>query len=1121
MRCLQCQQENPAGARFCNGCGTCLEMACPACNHVNPSESRFCNGCGHKLGGQAATDAATRFVSPQSYIPKHLAEKILTSKAALEGERKQVTVLFADLKGSMELLADRDPEEARKLLDPVLEHMMEAVHRYEGTVNQVMGDGIMALFGAPLAHEDHAVRACYAALRMQETVARYAEEVFRALGVRVQIRVGLNSGEVVVRAIGSDLHMDYTAVGQTTHLAARMEQMAAPGTILLAPTTLRLAQDNVQVAALGPAMVKGLPDPVDVHVLTGARARTRLQAGVARGLTKFVGRDPEIEQIHRVLDLARQGHGQLVAVVGEPGVGKSRLFHEFIRSVGDQGWFILEAGSVSYGKATSYLPVINLLKTYCQIETQDDARNIHEKVTSKILALDRALEPTLPALLALLDVPVDDAQWEALDPPERRQRTVDACKRLFLRESQAQPLLLVFEDLHWIDSETQHFLDLFVETLPSARILLLVNYRPEYRHAWKAKSHYLETQLDALAPERAEALLKYLLGADPGLQPLVRLLIERTGGNPFFLEETVRMLIETKAVEGEPGSYRAARRQDRLEVPATVQAVLASRIDRLGSDDKRLLQVAAVVGKDVPLAVLRGMSGHPAADIDRSLQLLQAAEFLYESGPLPEREFHFKHALTHEVAYGELLIEQRRLLHAKAVEVMEGLFTDRLLEHAESLARHAVLGEVWEKAVDYLRESGTKAWTRGAVDESLERYDQALEVSRSLRQTPDNTRRTIDVRLDLHSPLFMLGQVPRLQQLHQEAEQLARHINDERRMARAWSRLGVYSWLGARYREAVGYAEQALSVAATDDAELRILNTHTLAINHFHLGEYRLAIRLFQRNVEGLDAAAAKRRQGEFTSPYIMGCGYLAWNFAVLGEFQPAFAYGDRAVEAAESIGHPAGLAFAVNFASFARLSRGDHEAAILLCERAVRLCETHGLLFFLPIAYSTWGRVLTRAGRAADSLEYLERAKDLWETMALKVGLCRFFLCLAEGHFRAGNLTQARSVAEHALDLAVGASERGDEAEALWIIGEVAAASDRALEAARPYYNRAKEVAETLGRRPLVADCHLGLGKLDRRIGERKHALEHLTTATTMYREMDMRFWLEQAEAEIAALNL
>src|SRR5262249_958826 len=465
--------------------------------------------------------SAPRFASPEAYTPKHLAERIINSKGALEGERKQVTVLFADLKGSMELLADRDPEEARKVLDPVLERMMEAVHRYEGTVNQVMGDGIMALFGAPVAHEDHAVRACYAALRMQEEVARYAEGVFRSYGVALHIRVGLNSGEVVVRAIGSDLHMDYTAVGQTTHLAARMEQMATPGTILLAPATLKIAEGYVQVASRGPVAVKGLPDPVEVFALTGASARrTRLHATAARGLTRFVGRDAELEQIRRALALADDGHGQLVAIVGEPGVGKSRLVYEVTHSHRPQDWLILEAGSVSYGPATSSLPVIDLLKPYFKVQDRETHREIREKVTGKLVTLDRTLEPMLPALLALFDVPVEDARWQADDPAQRRQRTLDAVKHLLLRESREQPVLVVFEDLHWIDAETQALIDGLVESLPAARLLLLVNFRPEYQHGWGRKTYYSQLRLDVLPPESTDELLSVLLGDDPALEPL-------------------------------------------------------------------------------------------------------------------------------------------------------------------------------------------------------------------------------------------------------------------------------------------------------------------------------------------------------------------------------------------------------------------------------------------------------------------------------------------------------------------------------------------------------------------------------------------------------------------------
>ncbi|PYM55930.1 MAG: hypothetical protein DMD77_18090, partial [Candidatus Rokuibacteriota bacterium] len=387
--------------RFCGQCGAALEAACPSCGATNPPGHKFCGHCGAGLG----EGPQSRFRSPDAYTPKHLADRILTSKSALEGERKQVTVLFADLKGSMELLADRDPEEARTILDPVLTHMMDAVHRYEGTVNQVMGDGIMALFGAPLAHEDHAVRGCYAALAMQAAVKRYADDMRRAHGVTVRIRVGLNSGEVVVRAIGSDLRMDYTAVGQTTHLAARMEQLADPGATLLTADTLTLAEGYIDVRSIGPTPVKGLAEPVEVYEMLGASTiRSRFAAAAARGLTTFVGRTDEIEQLSQALERAKTGRGQVIAVVGEPGVGKSRLYYEFTHSHRVQDCLLIESVSVSYGKATAYLPVIELLRSYFRIESRDDARIIREKVTGRLLSLDRALEPFMAAFLWLLDV---------------------------------------------------------------------------------------------------------------------------------------------------------------------------------------------------------------------------------------------------------------------------------------------------------------------------------------------------------------------------------------------------------------------------------------------------------------------------------------------------------------------------------------------------------------------------------------------------------------------------------------------------------------------------------------------------------------------------------------------
>ncbi|MFN0315434.1 MAG: AAA family ATPase [Burkholderiales bacterium] len=512
--------------------------------------------------------------------PSHLAERIRASRATLEGERKQVTVLFADLKGSLEAISDLDPEEAREVIDPILEKMMDAVHRYEGTVNQVLGDGIMALFGAPLSHEDHAVRACYAALAMQAAILKLNEQTRLSHGVELQIRVGINSGEVVVRALDSDLSLEYSAVGLTTHLAARMEQLAAPGTIRMTPHTLSLAEGFVLATSLGPTRVKGLDEPIEVFELTGVSTlRTRVQVAAPRGLTRFVGRNTEIEILAKTVERASSGRGEIVALVGEAGVGKSRLVWEFTRSHRLQSWSVLESASVSYGKASAYKPLIDLLKNYFQVDDADNARRIREKVTGKLLALDRGFEPLLPAFLSLLDVPFENPEWQSLVPALRRTRTLDACKRLIVRESQLQPLVLVFEDLHWVDAETQAFLDSMVDSLATARILLLVNYRPEYSHDWTGKTFYAQLRIDPLTSESSHELLDALLGREAGLAGLRELLIERTQGNPFFIEECVRTLFETGALKGERGNYRLAAPLSEALVPQRVQSILAARID--------------------------------------------------------------------------------------------------------------------------------------------------------------------------------------------------------------------------------------------------------------------------------------------------------------------------------------------------------------------------------------------------------------------------------------------------------------------------------------------------------------------------------------------------------------
>ncbi len=1119
MMCPRCQHANPAASSFCLECGARLGLACGSCGTELPAGSKFCNKCGTPIGSPAA--GPSRFASPEAYTPTHLAEKILTSKMALEGERKQVSVLFADLKGSMELLADRDPEEARKILDPVLELMMEAVHRYEGTVNQVMGDGIMALFGAPLAHEDHAVRACYAALRMQGAVKRYAEKAFSSHGVAVEIRVGLNSGEVVVRSIGSDLRMDYTAVGQTTHLAARMEQLASPGSILLTAHTLKLAEGYVEARSRGAVPVKGLPEPVEVYEVTGAGSiRRRFEAAALRGLTRFVGRETELDQLRKALDLAGRGYGQLVAAAGEPGVGKSRLFFEFTHSRRTEGWLVLESGSASYGKATTYLPVIDLLKGYFQIESRDDARKIREKVTGKLLSLDRALEPGLSALLWLLDSSVDDPQWDRLDPPQRRQKTLDAVKRLLIRESQIQPLLLVLEDLHWVDGETQVLLDSLVESLPTARLLLLVNYRPEYQHPWSGKSYYHQLRIDPLPTETAEQLLHGLLGADASLEPLKRLLIERTEGNPFFLEESARALIETKVMTGERGAYRLLKApgdlRKTLQIPATAQAALAARIDRLAPEDKRLLQDAAVIGHDVPFLLLLAIAREPEDILHGRLARLQAAEFLYEAHLFPDLEYTFKHALTHEVAYGSLLHDRRRQLHAAIVEAMEHHYAGRLNEHAEPLAHHAVRGEMWQKAVTYLWQAGRNARARSAYREAVAFLEQALESLSRLPETGENAALRMDlICRDLCDPLATLTQYQRLLEHLHDAARLAEKVGDQARLADVLARTVLPLRFTGHHDRALKTAERALALAQeVGDIRVSVLAGLELGRVHSTVGDPRRAEVLLTQALKALDSLPAGTGAPEREWLRRRALMTLVRVLTATGRYPEALAWGQEALRLAEELGHPAPIAGALYTLGNVFSVQGDVERAIEVCTRSLTVARERDVHDVIQSAAAYLGVAYTLAGRAEEAVACLEEAVAAAESTN---SLNPFTLvALGRAYLSAGRLGNASRCAHEAIAVCRRQNSRDVEGDALRLIGDIACrheppARDEALQ----HYRQALVLADELGMRPLVAHCHLGLGKLYRKTGERDQAQEHLTTATTMYREMGMRFWLEQAEGE------
>jgi class 3 adenylate cyclase/tetratricopeptide (TPR) repeat protein len=1139
MICPQCQRDNLPDAIFCEHCGTRLETVCSHCGEPNRRGATFCRICGQAIN-QTSTIATAKVPgapSPDSYVPRHLAEKILASRQSLEGERKQVTVLFADIRDSMKLIENRDPEEAQKIIDPVLQVMMDAVHRYEGTVNQVLGDGIMALFGAPLAHEDHALRACYSALAMQEEMRRYRRRLGQSEEAGLQIGIGMNSGEVVVRSIGNDLNIDYSALGHTTHLAARMQELAGPGAALLTASTLRQVEGFVQVKSLGSVQMKGVSQPVETHELVGATtARTRVQAGVARGLTPLVGRRTEIEVFSKLIEQVAGGKGQILAMVGEPGMGKSRLVHEFTRHQLPPGWLVLVAASASYGKATPYFPIIEMLRRYFQIADGAGSERIQDRVMTHILELDDMLKDALPPILSLLGALPDEVhpsaalaefkdvveateRYLAMEPQQRRRLTLDAVKRVLIRETQRQPLLIVFEDLHWIDTETQAFLDSLIESLPMTRILLLVDNRPEYSHSWGDKTYYTQLRVDPLPPTSAEELLQYLLGRNADLAPLNELLIRRTEGNPFFAEESVRSLVEAGVLVGEKGAYRPSLRIDEIRIPSTVQSVVADRIDRLPIEEKHLLQMAAVIGVIVPSRLLRAVAELSEDEIQRYLVHLQEAEFLYETALFPELEYTFKHALTNEVAYGALIHERKVFLHAKIVTAFENIVGSNLQDHIETISQHAYRGELWEKAVAYSWQSGEKASQRSANQEARQFFQTGLRALEHLPQSRANLQQAVDLRLGLRNALYFLSEFDELHRCLREAESIAERISDDRRLGRVINFLNSYYGIVGEHHRSIELGTRGLRINH-DDVELNTVTHYYMGVAFHHMGRYDQSIDFLRRALAVTQEERFKYERFGTANVLSVICRiWLAQCSAQLGHFEDGKTLAEEAMTIAKEADHASSLAWAHVALGFTHLVQGNVDSAIRTLETSQKICSANNIQVLMPHIGSNLGYAYALAGRVDDALPLMEKADEQSKLIGRKAAWALRLTWLGHASLLGRQIGKAREQAQRAVALASDAGERGYEAWARKLLGDVIQEELSNPSEAPNHYAASMALATELAMRPLQAHIHLSLGRLHRCENQIEKARTELSLALTSYRSMEMPIWIGAAEQELSTL--
>ncbi|MGE0484738.1 MAG: adenylate/guanylate cyclase domain-containing protein [Gammaproteobacteria bacterium] len=691
MRCANCQHDNPSAARFCLECGAAFLVHCAQCRAELPTGAKFCLQCGAPQ--QAARNPRAQTSDrPDSerriadYTPRHLADKILQSKSALEGERKQVTVLFADIQDSMQLASTLDAERWHTLLERYFAILTDAVHHFEGTVNQYTGDGIMALFGAPIAHEDHAQRACHAALQAREALRTFADQLRLTEGLNLGFRIGLNSGDVVVGKIGDDLRMDYTAQGATVGIAQRIEQVAAPGHIFLSGHTERLVVGFFKLRAMGETTLKGLAAPLAVFELEAPGvARSRLDVAVDRGLSRFVGRDTELRTLDAALAHAENGHGQVIGIVGDPGLGKSRLCLEFVEQCRGRGIPVYEAHCPAHGRNIPYLPILELFRNYFAIDVRDDAAHARQKIAGTLLLLDPALHESLPLLFDFMGVSDPGTPPVALDTEVRQRQLYELLHRVVhAQDTHGQVTVTLIDDLHWIDAGSDGFVRQLVSAAEGRRSLVVLNFRPEYVAAFAGKAHYHQLPLVPLSNDALRELLAELMGHDPSVAELNERIVRWTTGNPFFTEELVHALVDEGALAGRPGRYRLTRGLDQIAVPSNVQSVLAARIDRLPIPAKRLLQTAAVIGKEFARPLLEAVTDLTDADFDAALERLKAGDFIYERALYPVFEYAFKHPLTHEIAYRSQLGARRAESHSAVARALEAQSTSRLDESASA-----------------------------------------------------------------------------------------------------------------------------------------------------------------------------------------------------------------------------------------------------------------------------------------------------------------------------------------------------------------------------------------------------------------------------------------------------
>ena len=1122
MQCPTCRTENPEGIKFCGECGSRLERICPQCHGANPPQFKFCGECGQALDKPPLV-SPIEYRDPKSYTPKHLADKILTGRRTLEGERKLVTVMFADVAGFTAISEKLDPEDVHRIMDGCCRILVDEIHCFEGTVGEFRGDGVMALFGAPIAHEDHAQRACHTALAIQQALVPYREEMRQQYGIDFRMRIGLNSGTVVVGAIGDDLRMDYTAMGDTTNLAARMETAAEPGGILVSASTQRLAREFFAFAPPETLQVKGKQEPVEAfRLLRPTEVDTRIGASVAKGLTRFVGRDREIETLREAFTKAQSGEGQVVGIVGEAGVGKSRLLLEF-RSLLPQGEYnFLEGQCQHYGGSIPYRPLLNVLRSFLGVKEGAPVPVIRDRLRERVLGLDENLRDILPPFQELLSLPVEDEAFIQLEPKQKREKTFEAIRDLVIRKAQERPLVLAVEDLQWIDKTTEEFLTYLIGRLPKTRILLLLMYRPEYNHPWGSKSYYRLIGLGQLSTDAGAELVAAILEGGEVVPELKDLILQRASGNPLFMEELTQSLLQNGSIRKTEDRFVLTRDVSGTQVPDTVQGIIAARIDRLEESLKRIMQVAAVIGREFAFRLLETIS-EMKANLKSGLVDLQGLEFIYEKNLFPDLEYIFRHALVQEVAYNSLLIQRRKEIHEKIGRAIEQLYPERLEEFCEMLAYHYSKSGNPAKAYAYLKKSAEKAVRNDAVVEAVRFYREAMEVLVQLPPTEENQREQIGLVLSMQIPWGRIGYSEDYLPLLQKAEALAEALGDDKKGVHLRSVLGSYfiirggdPQLGWKYLE--GSLEDSEII---QDVDLLIPIGVELCTRCIFSGDYQKINQMAPTIIRLIEESGTQAElYGMGINPYANVLSTWGMTTGFCGDFDVGERLLEKALSFVLGIDHRPTLVGVESCLGTFLAAKGDGERAVSHLQKAIKYMEESQTFIFLGAAWNWLGWAHLMMGQTRNAVELAEKGLRMHIDLGIPYFQSYSHMNCAGIYFVLGDIDQARTHIELALQLALQNNERHIIGlSRVWLGRTIARIDPTQIEAAEQQILQGIKLLEELGLPTLFGLGYMFLGEVYAASSRPKEALEHLKKAEALFERMGMNYWLGKTREVLAKL--